>query len=75
VKTEDGGHEVINVPSDGAERAVGNAVLLTKKPPEETAGVGGADGVMMWIALGLVAVALAAVVVAAVVLKKPGKNA
>ncbi|MBQ3069999.1 MAG: phosphodiester glycosidase family protein [Clostridia bacterium] len=75
VKTEDGVHEVINVPSDGAERAVGNAVLLTKKPPEETAGVGGADGVMMWIALGLVAVALAAVVVAAVVLKKPGKNA
>ncbi len=50
-------------------------MLLTKKPPEETAGVGGTDDVMMWIALGLVAAALAAVVVAVAVLKKHGKNA
>lgn len=73
VPNDEGELEIVNVPSDGAERAVGNAVLLVKTS-DAAADNGGGD-VMMWVAIGLGLVAAAAVVFAVVYLKKPSKNA
>ncbi len=77
-QNEDGVHEVLNVPSDGAERAVGNAVLLTKRSEpigSSDAPTADASTLLMWVAIGLAAVAAGAVVFAIVFLKKHSKNA